>query len=170
VLQRDLTVNGGLVPVTEEQTIAVRNRAARAIQAVFREFGFPEITDEEVEAATYAHGSKDMPPRSIREDINAAQDMMKKGITGLDIIKALIKHGFEDIAENLFQMMKHKVTGDLLQTSAIVTPENKVLSAIGDKLNDYQGPGTGYRLEEDTETWEKIQRIPQEIDPETYES
>jgi len=170
VLQRDLTINGGLVPVTEEQTIAVRNRAARAIQAVFREFGFPEITDEEVEAATYAHGSKDMPPRSIREDINAAQDMMKKGITGLDLIKALIKHGFEDIAENLFQMMKHKVTGDLLQTSAIVTPENKVLSAIGDKLNDYQGPGTGYRLEEDTETWEKIQRIPQEIDPETYES
>ena len=59
---RDLTINGGLVPVTEEQTIAVRNRAARAIQAVFREFGFPEITDEEVEAATYAHGSKGMPP------------------------------------------------------------------------------------------------------------
>jgi propanediol dehydratase large subunit len=170
VWQRDLIVNGGLVPVTEEQTIAVRNKAARALQAVFRELGFPEITDEEVEAATYSHGSKDLPTRNIREDINAAQDMIKKGITGLDLIKALIKHGFDDIAENIFQMMKHKVTGDLLQTSAIVTPENKVLAAIGDVLNDYQGPGTGYRLENETQTWEKIQRIPQEIDPETYES
>ena len=56
---------------------------------------------------------------------------MKKGITGLDIIKALIKHGFEDIAENLFQMMKHKVTGDLLQTSAIVTPRIKCCPLSG---------------------------------------
>jgi glycerol dehydratase large subunit len=61
ILQRDLMVDGGLRPVTEEETIAIRNKAARAIQAVFRELGLPLISDEEVEAATYAHGSKDMP-------------------------------------------------------------------------------------------------------------
>lgn len=61
VLQRDLKVDGGLRPVSEEETIAIRNKAAKAIQAVFIIFGFPAITDEEVEAATYAHGSKDMP-------------------------------------------------------------------------------------------------------------
>ncbi|WP_148137368.1 propanediol/glycerol family dehydratase large subunit [Candidatus Formimonas warabiya] len=169
VVQRDLIVNGGLVPVTEEETIAVRNRAARAVQAVFTEMGWPEITDGEVEAATYAHGSKNMPERNIREDINAAQDLMKKGVTGVDLIKALAKHGFEDIAENVLTMMKHKVAGDFLHTSAIVTGENQVLAAVNN-LNDYEGPGTGYRLEEDPETWEKVQRIPQEVDPKTYES
>lgn len=168
VVQRDLEVYGGLVPVTEEQTIAVRNRAARAMQALFAEMGWPEITDEEVEAATYAHGSDDMPPRNIREDIDAAQDLMEKGITGLDVAKALAKNGFEDIAENIISMLKHKVTGDLLHTSAVVTPENKVLAAVNN-LNDYQGPGTGFRLNEDQELWDKVKSIPQEIDPQTYE-
>ena len=36
VLQRDMQVDGGLRPVTEEQVIHVRNKAARAVQAVFR--------------------------------------------------------------------------------------------------------------------------------------
>ncbi len=36
-------------------------RAARAMQAIFREFGFPSIHKEEIEAATYAHWSEDMP-------------------------------------------------------------------------------------------------------------
>ncbi len=33
------------------------------MQALFKGLGLPPITDEEVEAATYAHGSKDMPER-----------------------------------------------------------------------------------------------------------
>ncbi|MCS5949113.1 hypothetical protein LNP05_28450 [Klebsiella pneumoniae subsp. pneumoniae] len=39
ILQRDLMVDGGLRPVTEAETIAIRQKAARAIQAVFRELG-----------------------------------------------------------------------------------------------------------------------------------
>ncbi len=58
VIQRDLKVDGGLRPVREEDVIAIRNKAARALQAVFAGMGLPPITDEEVEAATYAHGSK----------------------------------------------------------------------------------------------------------------
>ena len=170
VVQRDLKVYGGLFPVTEEETIAVRNKAARAVQAVFMEMGWPEVTDEEVEAATYGHGSRDMPERNIREDMNAAQELMKKGITGLDIAKALAKHGFEDIAANIVTMLRHKVAGDFLQTSAIVTPENKVLAAIGENKNDYLGPGTGYRLEDYPDVWDRIKSIPQEVDPQTYES
>ena len=34
-------VDGGLRPVTEAETIAIRQKAARAIQAVFRELGLP---------------------------------------------------------------------------------------------------------------------------------
>ena len=57
IIQRDLKIDAGLRPVREEEVIKVRNKAARAIQAVFDALGFPEITDEEVEAATYAHES-----------------------------------------------------------------------------------------------------------------
>lgn len=73
VIQRDLKVDGGLRPVREEDVIAIRNKAARALQAVFAGMGLPPITDEEVEAATYAHGSKDMPERNIVEDIKFAR-------------------------------------------------------------------------------------------------
>lgn len=39
VIQRDLKVDGGLRPVREEDVIAIRNKAARALQAVFLRYG-----------------------------------------------------------------------------------------------------------------------------------
>jgi propanediol dehydratase large subunit len=44
VIQRDLKVDGGLRPVREEDVIAIRNKAARALQAVFAGMGLPPIT------------------------------------------------------------------------------------------------------------------------------
>ncbi|MBU3102551.1 propanediol/glycerol family dehydratase large subunit [Clostridium gasigenes] len=163
VLQRDLMVDGGLRPVSEEETVAIRNKAAKAIQAVFKELGFPAITDEEVEAATYAHGSKDMPERNIVEDLKAAEEMLKNRVTGLDIVKALSANGIDDVANNILNMLKQRVTGDYLQTSAILDTEFNVLSAVNDK-NDYMGPGTGYRISK--ERWEEIKNIPNVIKPE----
>ncbi|CEI72597.1 MULTISPECIES: propanediol/glycerol family dehydratase large subunit [Romboutsia] len=163
ILQRDLMVDGGLRPVSEEEIIAIRNKAAKAIQAVFKELGFPDVTDEEVEAATYAHGSKDMPERNIVEDLKAAEEMLKNKITGLDIVKALSKHGFDDVANNVLNMLKQRVTGDYLQTSAILDENFDVISAVND-INDYKGPGTGYRLSE--ERWNEIKNIPNVIKPE----
>ena len=49
--------------------LKARNKAARALQGMFRELGLPEITDAEVEAATYANGSNDMPERNVNEDL-----------------------------------------------------------------------------------------------------
>ena len=86
VLQRDLQVDGGLNPVTEADVIAVRNKAARALQAVFEEIGLPPITDKEVEDVTYAHGTKDIGIRNVPEDLRAIEDMMKRGTTGLDVV------------------------------------------------------------------------------------
>src|ERR1044071_7433630 len=60
VLQRDMQVDGGLRPVTEEEALAARRRAALAVQAVFRELGLPAINDAEVEAAVIARASGDM--------------------------------------------------------------------------------------------------------------
>lgn len=164
VLQRDLKVDGGLRPVKEEDVIKVRNKAAKAMQAIFKALGFPEVTDEEVEAITYAHSSQDVPDRDIVKDLAAIDEMMKTGITGIDIIKALYKSEFKDVAESLLEMFKQRMTGDYLQTSAILDTDFKVQSAINFK-NDYRGPGTGYMMS--NERWDEIKAIPHIISPES---
>ena len=163
ILQRDLKVEGGLRPVAEADAIAIRNKAARALQAVFEELGLPRITDEEVEAVTYAHGSKDVLPRDKVADTKSAQDMMARGVTGLDVAKALAKHGFNDVANNVLNILKQRVSGDYLHTSAILDPCFNVISAVNDP-NDYAGPGTGYRIS--PERWQEIQNIRQALRPE----
>ncbi|MCB0225417.1 MAG: propanediol/glycerol family dehydratase large subunit [Anaerolineae bacterium] len=163
VIQRDLRVDGGLKPASEEQIVAIRNKAARAIQAVFEELGLPRITDEEVEAATYAHGSKDMPARDKVQDTKGAQEMLKRGITGVDVVKALAKRGFTDVAEAVLGIQKQRVSGDYLHTSAILDDDFNVIAAVND-LNDYSGPGTGYRLE--GARWTQLADIRQAIRPE----
>ena len=163
VLQRDLQLDMSLRPVKEEDVIAIRNKGARALQAVFNELGLPLITDEEVEAATYAHGSKDMPDRNVPEDLRAIDELMQRGTTAVDVVRALAQHGFNDVAQSVLNMLKGKVTGDYLQTSAIFDENFNVVAAVND-LNDYKGPGTGYRLE--GERWELLKNIPAAISPE----
>lgn len=162
VLQRDMQVDGGLKPVTEEQVLFVRNKAARAVQAVFRNLGLSPISDEQVDAVTYAHGSKDTLPRDVTADLAAAEDVLKRGITGVDIVKALAETGFEDVAESVLNMLKQRVAGDYMQTAAILDRNFHVLSGVNTP-NDYMGPGTGYRV--DGERWEEIKKIPHIINP-----
>jgi propanediol dehydratase large subunit/glycerol dehydratase large subunit len=164
VIQRDLMVDAGLRPILESQAVAIRNKAAKALQAVFKELGLPVITDAEVEAATYAHGSNDMPERDVVADLKAISEMMGRGTTGIDIVKALAKNGFSDVAEAVLGMLKQRISGDYLHTSAILTRDFKCVSAVND-VNDYAGPGTGYRISKDR--WEVIKNIPNAIDPQT---
>ncbi|WP_330694245.1 propanediol/glycerol family dehydratase large subunit [Intestinibacter bartlettii] len=165
IIQRDLKIDGGLRPVKEEDVVRVRNKAARAIQGLFKELGLTEITDAEVEAATYAHGSKDMPDRNVVEDLKAAEDMMARGTTGIDIIKALYRAGFEDVADSVFKLSKQKVAGDYLHTAAILDKDFKVQSAVNCP-NTYAGPKTGYQVE--GERWEEIKNINNAKSPEDY--
>lgn len=162
VLQRDMQVDGGLKPVTEEQVIHVRNKAARAVQAVFRNLNLSPVTDEQVEAVTYAHGSKDTLPRDVTADLAAAEDVLKRGITGIDVVKALAENGFEDVAASVLNMLKQRVAGDYMQTAAILDKDFHVMSGVNTP-NDYMGPGTGYRV--DGDRWEEIKQIPHIINP-----
>lgn len=162
VLQRDMQVDGGLRPVTEEEVIHVRNKAARAVQAVFTQLGLSPVTDAQVEAVTYAHGSKDTLERDVTADLMAAEDVLKRGITGIDVVKALAETGFVDVAESVLSMLKQRVVGDYMQTAAILDREFHVLSGINTP-NDYMGPGTGYRVQGDR--WEEIKKIPHIINP-----
>ena len=165
VLQRDMQVDGGLRPVTEEEVIRVRRKAGQAVQAVFKYLGLTEVTDSQIEAVTYAHGSHDTLERDSAADIMAAEDLMKRGITGVDVVKALAESGFEDVAESILNMLKQRVIGDYMQTSAILDKDFQVMSGINTP-NDYMGPGTGYRVE--GERWEEIKAIPHIIDPSDF--
>ena len=53
-------------------------------------------------------------------------------------------------------MLRQRVSGDLLQTSAILTRDFTPLSAVND-ANDYAGPGTGYRPS--GERWEEMKQL-----------
>jgi len=165
VLQRDMQVDGGTRPITEVDALAIRRQAALAIQAIYAELGFPSIGDQEIEAAITAHGSEDMPPRDVVADLEAANRFLKGDQTILAVIGALQRRGFDQIASNLIEMGRQRVAGDYLQPAAIFDRNFHVLSAIND-VNDYTGPGTGYRLS--AERWQEIQQLPQVKSPRDF--
>ena len=160
VLQRDMQVDGGLRPVTEEEVIRVRREAGKAVQAVFKYLGLTEVTDEQVEAVTYAHGSKDTLKRDVASDLMAADDLMKRGITGIDVVQALMESGFTELAQSILNMLKQRVIGDYMHTAAILDEDFQVMSGVNTP-NDYLGPGTGYRVT--GKRWEEIKAIPHRI-------
>jgi propanediol dehydratase large subunit len=165
VLQRDMQVDGGLRPIREQEALDIRRKGARAIQAVYRELGLPDITEEEVEAATVAHGSDDMPERDIVPDLEAADRFLAGDTDFVSVIQALQTAGFEDVAENILELGRQRVAGDYLQPAAIFDANFHVQSAINEP-NEYTGPGTGYRPE--GQRWDEMQAIPQAKSPEGF--
>ncbi len=165
-LQRDWQVDAGLEPIGEAEVLAVRERAARAIRAVFEAFGFPEIGEDEVQAAVSALDSRDLPDRDRAADVAAADRVLAERISGVDVARELDVRGFGEVAAAIFGMQRQRLSGDYLQTAAIIDAEGLVHSAVSDP-NRYSGPGTGYRLE--GERWERLQRLPYELDARTLD-
>lgn len=163
IMQRDFEVDGGLRTPDEEEVLALRRRAARATQAVFDELDLPSISDEAIEAVVYAHGSQDTLPRSGVDNLRASDAILQRGITGLDVVRALARRGFEPEARNVLRMLTQRVAGDYLHTSAIFDRDYRVQCAINDR-NDYQGPGSGYRLAGERRA--EVARIRQALRPE----
>ena len=81
-IQRDWQVDAGIEPLAEADAIAVRERAARAVQAVYAELGFPPITDEEVALAARCLDSRDLPDRDRAADVLAGDRVLAEGIGG----------------------------------------------------------------------------------------
>ncbi|MGI9586000.1 MAG: propanediol/glycerol family dehydratase large subunit [Acidimicrobiia bacterium] len=163
-IQRDWQVDAGIEPVADDIVLNVREKAASAIQAVFRELGFPNISDEEVQNAVAGYDSKDLPDRDRGVDVEAADLVFAEELTGIDVARALDVAGFEDVARAVLGMQRLRVSADYLQTSAIVDADWHVESAVNEP-NEYAGPGTGYRLEGDR--WTKLQGLPHMHDPES---
>jgi propanediol dehydratase large subunit len=161
-VQRDWQVDAGIEPVAEDEVVRIRERAARAVQAVFAALGLPDVSDEEVAEATTGYDSRGMPDRDRAADVEAADELLAHGVSGLDIALALDRSGFEDVAEAVLSMQRQRVSADYLQTAAIIDPGGLVHSAVNDP-NVYAGPGTGYRLA--GERWALLQSLPNVVDP-----
>ena len=140
----------------------MRERAARAVQAVFAELGLPAISDDEVAVATSGYDAREMPDRDRAADVEAADELLARGVSGLDVALALDRRGFADVAEAVLGMQRQRVSADYLQTSAVIDADGLVRSAVNDP-NEYSGPGTGYRLE--GERWALLQSLPQVVAP-----
>jgi len=159
VLQRDWGVDGALRPVTEDGLLTVRERAARACLAVYRELGLVEAGEAapagfggdavadaaRIEEIVAAEGSKDVEPPEPHAILAAAEAIMERQLGILDVVRALWATGFEEEAGRVLAMGRARVAGDYLQTAAIFDEDMRCLSKITDP-NDYQGPGTGYEV------------------------
>ncbi len=146
VLQRDFEADGGLTPLPEERALDIRRRAVDAISAVLEELGLAAPTEDMKASVTVASGSDDTRSYMPRDVALISEAIKAKGITVVEVIKALSRRGFEQEAENLLNVVKLRVSGDYLQTSAMIR-NGKIVSAVNDP-NDYLGPGSGYRVSE----------------------
>ncbi|MCB1497976.1 MAG: propanediol/glycerol family dehydratase large subunit [Bauldia sp.] len=144
VLQRDFEADGGLTPIGEEKALDLRQRAVEAIAAVFEELDLSHPTREMMTSVVMASGSDDTDSYLPGEVARISDRIQEKGITVVDVIRALHARGFDEEARNLLWLVRLRVSGDYLQTSAMVR-DGHILSAVNDP-NDYGGPGTGYRL------------------------
>ncbi len=142
-LQRDWGVDGGLRTVPAERIAELRREAALACRAVYRHLGLADFTDDHVELAVDAAGSKDLGDTDTLAVVSAAHAIREGGLTVVDIVAALDETGYEDAAEKIMDMTRARLSGDYLQTAAIFDESLRVLSMVTDP-NDYAGPGTGY--------------------------
>ncbi len=143
VVQRDWGVDGGLRTAREARVAELRGRAVAAVRAVYRHLGLADFSDAWAEQAVDAAGSKDVPAADLMTPLVAARIIDDTGLTMLDVVAALYDTGFDVEADRLLALLRQRVVGDYLQTSAIFDESLQVLSLVTDP-NDYAGPGTGY--------------------------
>ena len=142
-MQRDWGVDGGLRTVPAGRIAALRREAAGACRAVYRHLGLADFTDDHVERAVDAAGSKDLGETDTLAVVGAAHAIREGGLTVVNVVAALDETGYEDAAEKIMEMTRARLSGDYLQTAAIFDESLRVLSLVTDP-NDYAGPGSGY--------------------------
>ena len=142
-MQRDWGVDGGLRTVDEARIGELRREAAQACRAVYAHLGLADFTDEHVDLAVDAAGSKDLGETDTLAVLGAAHAIRQRGLTVVDIVAALDECGYSSEAERTMAFARARLSGDYLQTSAIFDEHLQVLSLVTDP-NDYGGPGTGY--------------------------
>src|SRR6266566_5499583 len=139
-MQRDWGIDGGLRTADASRLAEVRREAAEACRAVYAHLGLADFSDEHVELAVDAAGSKDLGETDTLAVLAAAQAIRQRGLTVVDIVAALDECGYVHEAERTMAFARARLSGDYLQTSAIFDEHLAVLSLVTDP-NDYAGPG-----------------------------
>lgn len=146
VLQRDFEADGGLTSINEATALELRRRAVEALSAVLDELDLAQPTEAMKASVVIASGSHETESYLPRDVTFISEAIKERRITMLDVIRALTRRGYREEAGHLLNMMRLRISGDYLQTSAVIR-DGRILSAVNDP-NDYAGPGTGYRLTE----------------------
>ncbi len=124
----------------------VRRRAVDALSVVLEELDLAHPTEAMKASVVLASGSNQTESFTPGQVTRISEAIAARGITAVEVMQALARRGFREEAENLLFLLRLRVSGDYLQTSAVVR-DGRVVSAINDP-NDYAGPGSGYRLDE----------------------
>ena len=155
VLQRDFEADGGLRSVEGSEVLGLRQRAVEAVSAVLEELGLDVPEEEMKESVVAASGSKETIAFSPGRIVRISQAIKSRRISAIDVASALLKRGFRQEADNMLSVLRQRVSGDYLQTSAILR-DGKVVSAVNHP-NAYTGPGTGYRMTQDR--WKEVKSL-----------
>ena len=126
VLQRDMQVDGGVLPATEDAVLAIRKEAAEAIQSVYEELGFPGDQRSGDRGSDVRAQQRRYGPRDAVADLAAADRFLASDQGMLAVADALRRRGFEDVAANILEMGRQRLAGDYLQPAAILPPPRKV--------------------------------------------
>jgi propanediol dehydratase large subunit len=127
---------------------------------VLEELGLAAPTEAMKSSVAFASGSNDTASFTAGEASAISAAIEARGIDVTDVIRALHKRGFTEEAQNLLNLVRLRLSGDYLQTSALIR-DGRVISAVNDP-NDYLGPGSGYRVSAERRT--EIGAIRDQID------
>jgi len=140
--------------------MSVRNVRRARSRPSLAAFEFPRSRTRRSRRRPLRSNSRDVPDRDRAADVAAADGCWQRDQWPRRFARELDRHAFTDVAEAILGMQRQRVSGDYLQTSAIIGPTGAVHAAVNDP-NRYSGPGTGYRL--DGERWERLQHLPHEL-------
>lgn len=143
-LQHDYGLDGGLTPPDPDLTLDLRRRAVEAVAAVLEELGLAQVEPHMIDSVVAAAGSAETATLAPGTITAASEAIRARGLGLADVIAALARRGFRPEAETLMRILRLRVSGDHLQTAAILK-DGRVVSALN-APNDYRGPGTGHRV------------------------
>src|SRR5260370_29768606 len=118
-MRRDWGVDGGLGTVPAGRIGELRREAALACRAVYAHLGLADFTDEHVDLAVDAAGSKDLGETDTLAVLGAAHAIRQRGLTVVDIVAALDECGYFDMAERTGGFVRARLSGDYLKSYAI---------------------------------------------------
>ena len=161
-IQRDWQVDGGIEPVDEAEVTRVRDRAARAIQAVFAELGLPRGQRRRGATLPRSATTRATCPIAIVPQTSTPPTPRSSGRS-----RGSTSHSPSTGAGSTMSRGRSSTCSasasrpTTCRPSAVIDEDGYVRSAVNDP-NAYTGPGTGYRLE--GARWEALQALPHVVD------